>query len=112
MDFWHTDRAVRVFSRALGWSLCKGIPKVVLAQQFEIVCGLDRKQTISTCFSEAKNQKSRPIFSTCPGLCCAAFKDLRRIKPLLNKHNVPYPYRTYQKMHFKKLPFEVTMVTI
>jgi hypothetical protein len=75
MDFWHTDRAVRGFSRALGWSLFKGIPslfndtaRTIWNPQFEIVCGPDRKQTISTCFSEAKNQKSRPIFSTCPGL--------------------------------------------
>jgi hypothetical protein len=28
MTFWHTDRAVRGFSRALGWSLCKGIPSL------------------------------------------------------------------------------------
>ena len=28
MTFWHTDRAVRGFSRVLGWSLCKDIPSL------------------------------------------------------------------------------------
>jgi hypothetical protein len=82
MTFWHTDRAVRGFSRALGWSLFKGIPslfndtaRTIWNPQFEIVCGPDRKHTNSTCFSEAKKQKSRPSFWTCPSLFSGIKRD-------------------------------------
>ncbi len=79
VDFWHTDRSVRGFSRALVWSLCKVIPSLyndTHANNFESCLGT----TIRNCFrssskthdfhlfSEVKNQKSRPSFSTCPGL--------------------------------------------
>jgi hypothetical protein len=65
MTFWYTNRTVRGFSRALDWSLYKGIPslfndtvRTIWNPQFEIVGGPDRKHTISTCFSGAKKQKS------------------------------------------------------
>jgi hypothetical protein len=82
MTFRYTDKDVWGFSRVLGWSLCKDIPSLfndtthtIWNPQFEIVYGPDRKHTISTCFSEAKKQKSRPSLWTCPSLFSGIKRD-------------------------------------
>ncbi len=49
--------------------------------QFEIVYGPDRKHTISSCFSEAKKQKSRPSLWTCPSLFSGIKRDNNDNRP-------------------------------
>jgi hypothetical protein len=77
--------------------------KVVLEQQFEIVCGPDRKQTISTCFSEAKNQKFETRLGPIQGLRSIQGFAKNQAAVEQTQRTVPLPY--VPKNAFQEIAF-------
>ena len=69
MTFWQTDRAVRGFSRALGWSLCKGIPSLRSHSRQTCLRTTIRKNSLLAKWRSAVSERAdiplmSPIFSS------------------------------------------------